>query len=147
MILMLLVFGYIGFRSLVHSPEELLVGQWSERSWEYDRVCDKETKDKYLDGGIEEIQIGSDEGGLLLHEYEDWTFLPNGNLHIKDSNNVLHVYKWCLKGRGDILVVKNRQNEILEHYKIGSIDRNEMVLNFELDIQVKGLARLTFKKV
>jgi hypothetical protein len=53
--------------------------------------------------------------------------------------------RWKLKGRGHILELEY-DNRIVEHYNLTELNDNTMVLNFDSDIQVKGIAKLTFIK-
>ncbi len=146
LILVLAIVAYGFTRSYFHSPEELLLGQWSERTWKYERVPAKGHLESCPEDELTSATKSYIGKGLLLHENERWEFLPSGKLVILSQQDALEEYKWCLKGKGDILIIKDSANKVIEHYKITHIDTDSLSLNFELDIQVKGLASLTFKK-
>lgn len=140
------IIGYSFIRINMKSPEDLIVGDWSEHSWKYERVATpKQKKDACNDSFSVALKehLGKD---LLLHENETWTFRPNGELHISSPVKKTRVLYWRLKGKGDMLVIKDKNKVPLEHYKVTYIDKSTLSLNFELDIQVKGLASMTFKK-
>ena len=134
--------AYSFIRLQIPSPENFLVGAWNERTWNYERRPSLNKEDSKVTLPTH-VQLNK---GLLLHEHEKWEFLEDGTLQIVDEMENVHPYKWYLKGKGDVLLIKDQENQVLEHYKITHLDKDSMVLNFELDIQVKGLARLTFKR-
>lgn len=143
--LVISIIGYSFVRINMKSPEDLLVGDWSEHSWKYERVASPEQKDALEDSLSNSLKeyLGK---SLFLHENETWSFLPNGELHISCSDKEPRVLYWRLKGKGDMLVIKDENKNPMEHYKITYIDKDSLSLSFELDIQVKGLASMTFKK-
>lgn len=128
------------------SPEDILVGNWSESSWKYERVASPEHKkgacEDSLSSSLKEY-LGK---SLFLHENETWSFLQNGELHISSPDQTPKILHWRLKGKGDMLVIKDENMNPMEHYKITHINKDSLSLSFELDIQVKGLASMTFKK-
>lgn len=128
------------------SPEDLLVGSWSEHSWKYERVASTGQKKDVCEDSLSETLKEYLGKSLFLHEDETWSFLSNGELHISSPGKASKILYWRLKGKGDMLVIKDENKKPMEHYKVTHLDEDSLSLNFELDIQVKGLASMTFKK-
>lgn len=140
------VVGYSFVRINLKSPEDLLVGNWTEDSWKYERVGSINELDTYCNDSLSnnmKEHLGKD---LLLHTNETWDFLPNGELHVHVPGEEKHILYWRLKGKGDMLVIKDENKNPLEHYKVTHLSKDSLLLGFELDIQMKGLASMTFKK-
>ena len=81
---------------------------------------------------------------LLIHEAETWKFLSNGKLVLKAGENE-RLVDWKIKGRGNILQLKYDDN-VVENYNLTELDNNTMILNFDSEIQARGIAKLTFEK-
>jgi len=138
--------GSIGMISIVNkssNPESIILGEWSEVSWEYEK------SDKPIANGMDKRYLSEyvknvTGQNLVIHEAETWTFMPNGKLILtgKDLNKTV---KWSIKGRGHLLQLKYDDNET-EHYNITELSRDKLILNFEADAQARGIARLTFDK-
>lgn len=127
--------------SFSQSPEKKIVGQWNEKSWEYERVNKVgDTNSKEITDDVKKI-IGQH---LLIHEAETWQFLPNGKLVLK-SGSTERLVDWKIKGRGHILQLKYDDN-VVENYNLTELDNNTMILNFDSEIQARGIAKLTFEK-
>ncbi len=127
--------------SFSQSPEKRIVGQWNEKSWEYERVnLIGDTNNKEITDDVKKI-IGQH---LLIHEAETWQFLPNGKLILKAGENE-RLVDWKIKGRGHILQLKYDDN-VVENYNLTELNKNKMVLNFDSEIQARGIAKLTFEK-
>jgi len=127
--------------SFSQSPEKKIVGQWNEKSWEYERVNKVgDTNSKEITDDVKKI-IGQH---LLIHEAETWQFLPNGKLLLK-SGSTERLVDWKIKGRGHILQLKYDDN-VVENYNLTELDNNTMILNFDSEIQARGIAKLTFEK-
>lgn len=134
---------FITLMNASESPEKLIIGSWNELEWDYEKVniadWDKRKSEPLFDL---ESEIGQH---LLIHEAETWTFLPNGKLKLKGTNGE-KIVEWSIKGRGNILQLKY-DKDIKENYNMTRLSNNRMVLNFESDIQARGIAKLTFEKV
>lgn len=127
--------------SFSQSPEKKIVGQWNEKSWEYERVNKVgDTNSKEITDDVKKI-IGQH---LLIHEAETWQFLPNGKLLLK-SGSTERLVDWKIKGRGHILQLKY-DDDVVENYNLTELDNNTMILNFDSEIQARGIAKLTFEK-
>jgi hypothetical protein len=146
LLLFVSIVGYSFIKIKMKSPEDLLVGDWSEQTWKYERVATPSHK-KYACKDSLSTSLKEHLGkGLFLHENETWSFLPNGELHITAPDKRIKILHWRLKGKGDMLVIKDENKKPMEHYKVTHINKDSLSLSFELDIQVKGLASLTFRK-
>lgn len=135
--------GILVFVSLISSapsPERTILGEWKELQWEYEKV-NKSENTEYSSQETRE-QAGQH---LVIHQAENWTFLPGGKLKLSGKNKN-KIVSWRIKGRGHILELKY-DNNTKEHYNLTRLDDDKMVLNFESDMQVRGIAKLTFEKL
>ena len=128
------------------SPDQQIVGTWEEVSWEYEKA-DKNQYDSVMTGEIiaDTLQrlIVRDR---IIHQAETWQFLPDGNLLLTSLEGTDKAAQWTLKGRGHVLFMQyNRDRE--ESYDIAKITSDELVLHFHTDMQVRGIAKITFKKI
>lgn len=125
------------------SPESQILGKWEETKWEYEKmdkssVCpDKRSIDS---DAIKQI-AGKN---LLIHQSETWHFYPKGRL-VLTGGGVVKTAEWRIKGRGHILQLRHA-NKTVENYNIDVLSNNTLVLNFEADLEVRGIAKLTFNK-
>jgi len=126
------------------SPESILLGEWKEQSWEYEKV-NKSDKDvthfKQISDDVKDL-LGEN---LIIHKAETWRFLPNGRLRLQGEDHS-ETATWRLKGRGHILLLKHPQKEV-ENYNIVLLNDTSLVINFDADMEVRGIAKLTFKKI
>jgi hypothetical protein len=125
------------------SPESVILGEWKELSWEYEKVNKTEDSIKYKSVTDEVKKIAGEN--LIIHEAETWHFLPNRRLRLvsDEGEKVVH---WRIKGRGHILQLRY-DDDVVENYSLYELDNNRMVLNFEIDLQARGIAKLTFEKI
>ncbi len=125
-------------------PERLLMGRWRESGWEYEKLAGKPAvTTKWIDG----IDLPAfSPRRIVHHEAEYWDFSPNGSLLIKKLDGTSALARWRLKGRGHVLTVRAPQAEF-EVYDVKQLDRREMVLNYDVGMEVRGIARLTFQRV
>lgn len=134
--------GIAWMKGKVQSPDRLIVGTWKEKSWEYEKVSTpSELKTKDTVSQTVKDQLGKH---LIIHSAEIWQFQKGGKL-LLIGNGQQKAVKWKLKGRGHILELEY-SDHIIEHYNVTEINRDELVLNFDSDMQVKGVAKLTFKR-
>jgi len=105
------------------SPEALLLGNWKELAWEYEK--DKTTP--------------------VMHRGERWKFLPGQQLLLlrKDGSEKAH---WHLAGRANVLLLRYGSG-ITELYNVTEFTPDRLVLNFATDIQARGVAKLTFARM
>lgn len=139
--------GFLLFFVLInatHSPEQQILGEWKEMAWEYEMV-DKADNDITHYSQVSDYVKNSMGQSLVIHKAEVWTFMPQGKLKLS-GNDREETVTWRMKGRGHILELKHEDNTI-EHYNLTELDNNKMVLNFDSDMQVRGVAKLTFEKL
>ncbi|MDF2515797.1 MAG: hypothetical protein K0R59_1093 [Sphingobacterium sp.] len=140
--LALLLFGASAMVMLYENPERLLEGEWEEQGWYFEKVEKSPTfkKQAIIHEGIKDAAIAH------LPPLQDglWHFekLGQKNLvaHHKDKQ-----YNWFLKGRGHILELR-KNNELVESFVIQKLNKNQLVLHLNLDMQTKGIARIVLKK-
>jgi len=147
-ILYFLIFG-IGLTSVMvmvsagPSPEVLIRGNWQEVTWEYERVDKSDDNDFDYKQIPEDVKRSIGEN-LIIHQAETWVFLPNGKLILRGEDTEKLV-DWRIKGRGHILQIKY-DDDTAENYILAELTDTEMHLNFETDIQARGIAKLTFQR-
>lgn len=125
------------------SPEQQILGEWKEVRWEYEKVDNNERVARYRH--ISDFVKQTMGQHLIIHQAETWTFLDNGKLKLKGENREETV-RWTIKGRGHILELRH-DNDAVEYYDITGLDQQTMMLNFDSDMQVRGIAKLTFEKI
>ncbi|MBX2897793.1 MAG: hypothetical protein KF763_20290 [Cyclobacteriaceae bacterium] len=143
LLLIAVLFVFAKLKQQVQSPEKLILGAWAEKAWQYEKVNKpNELHRKHNPDTI--AQSVKDQLGkhLIIHSAETWHFLANGKLVLRGADTVKEV-SWKVKGRGHILELEYA-NHIIEHYNITELTPTRLVLNFDSDIQVKGIAKLTF---
>lgn len=140
-VLTLCSFGYYVFSHSAY-PEAVLVGEWKEVSWVYDRNnADEKVKQEI--GTDERIDIANH---LVIHEFENWTFRKDYKIKLHRRNGKEHQAKWRLKDRGRILTLLN-ENGTTEVYSVESLKKNELVLHFDTDVHARGIVKITLKKI
>lgn len=127
------------------SPEKVLLGCWTETAWAYEKADD--------DGGLPMTRWSDGIRGheypdrqVLRHESELWHFRPRGELEIRHLDGAVTVANWRLKGRGHVLTIRH-DAERFEVYDIKELTRKELILNFDMGMEVRGIARLEFARV
>ncbi|HEY9004571.1 MAG TPA: hypothetical protein VIM75_00485 [Ohtaekwangia sp.] len=145
-ILMLLAISALAWlKHSIPGPDVLIVGIWNEQTWEYEKVYSTEDLEK-VKQEEQMSQTVKDQLGrhLIIHSAEKWLFRPDGTLILKGDHADTAV-KWKIKGRGHILELEYN-DRIVEHYNLTELTRDQMVLNFDSDMQVRGVAKLIFKR-
>jgi len=134
---------FVLFLQASPSPETLIVGEWKELSWSYEKVDQpaSDVIDKTISSNVKEA-IGN---RLVIHQAERWQFFPNGDLLlISDAGE--RMVKWQIKGRGHILQLVY-DKDTAENYVLAELDNGQMNLHFETDVQARGIAKLTFERL
>lgn len=114
------------------NPEDKILGEWTEVKWEYEKMNNKD----FLDYDISQVK---------RHESEHWIFLPDKTLLMKKGNQVVSRAEWKIKGRGHILKIVH-EDGFQELYDIKELDSGELIVNFDIGMETKGIARLHFEK-
>jgi len=141
-----LAWTFVHLKHQVQSPERLIMGTWNERQWQYEKV-NAPSDLKKLQAQDTMAQSVKDQLGkhLVVHSAEVWEFKREGLLVLHGRDTTKEV-RWKLKGRGHILELEYA-NKVIEHYNLSELTSTNMALNFDSDIQVKGIAKLTFDKL
>ena len=131
------------------APSSLIAGKWSEKEWKYELIDTHEMVEGYVKGDKvkrlpESIEKKIRED-VLLHQAEDWEFLPDGSLLLYKNDSEVIEAEWRLKGRGHILYIKYKDGNY-EYYDIKELNEKEMILNFDIGMEVRGIARLVFER-
>jgi hypothetical protein len=129
--------------SATPDQERLILGEWKEVKWEYEKVNLTDDNGQALRTVPEEVKKSIGQH-LVIHEAETWTFYPNGTLRLK-SELVDKEVKWCMKGRGNILQIRYANNST-EHYVVNRLKDGSMCLQFDTDVQARGIAKLVFER-
>ena len=141
-----LAWTFVQLKRQVQSPERLIMGTWNERQWQYEKV-NAPSDLKKIQAQDTMAQSVKDQLGkhLVVHSAEVWEFKREGLLVLHGRDTTKEV-RWKLKGRGHILELEYANN-VIEHYNLSELTSTNMALNFDSDIQVKGIAKLTFNKL
>lgn len=126
--------------------EENLIGSWKEIEWTFEQnrnphVTINDNADT-LSADVK-AEIGRH---LLIHAAENWKFNANNQLYIRKSDEEKNLCRWYIKGRGNVLEIMNPDNNITETYEIVHLSKDSLVLSFEVDLQLQGLAKMKFKR-
>lgn len=126
------------------TPESVILGNWEEVDWKFERT-DKATKNSVAsqENAVKYVKDVMAQH-LVIHEAEHWEFRPNGELILRGDGYEKCV-DWCIKGRGHILQIKYDDGGT-EHYNITELEDGRLILNFDSDVQARGIARLEFVK-
>lgn len=138
----LLIFLSIGAITKEQSTETLILGDWKEVSWKYEKV----NHDNKIAFDINDYQKEEICKNLIIHEAETWRFSPNKKLEFLENGKIKEDLKWNIKGRGHVLELKH-QNSIIEDYQVVDVTRDELIVQFNFDLQIRGIVRMTFKRI
>jgi hypothetical protein len=126
------------------NPEEVIIGHWEEVSWEYEKPIISDngySEDKAIADNIRKELVQD----MVIHKAETWHFYPNGILILEGEDKFPTFLDWKMKGRGHILKL-HYEDEIKEYYNIIELNREELILHFHVEMQAKGIARITFRR-
>lgn len=146
-IIALLTSGVISLMANDISPDNKLLGEWKEVSWEFEKL--DETGDQEFWGISKSItdQLKKEiSRELAFHEAETWEFYPDGKISLEGENGKRSSLFWRLKGRGHVLKLFGHADSI-EHYQIQKLTADTMEIHFNTDLQARGIVKMTFKKI
>jgi hypothetical protein len=123
-------------------PQQLLVGTWQEVGWEYEKL----DKSGSLMSGLQTMQFSEICPDMMIHQAEYWRFDKDRTLRLQQGNEEKEMLRWNIKGMGNILELKHGDQKI-ESYKVKEISEDSLVIHFSFDLQVRGIVKMTFKKV
>jgi hypothetical protein len=123
----------------------LLVGRWQEAKWTYEKFDGYDPKQaKWIDG-VRFPQYA--DRRIVRHQAEYWEFGPTGQLVISTADGQRLHRRWRLKGRGHVLTVRSPDGSGLEVYDVKELRDGELVLNYDIGMEVRGIAQLTFRRL
>lgn len=129
------------------SPEQQLLGRWSEVDWRYeklDRPAHQPGDVRWLDNIAFPVPR---EERLVRHESEWWEFQEGGVLVIHMSRGGTERARWRLKGRGHVVRLQPEGSPQYELYDIEELNDRELVLYYDVGVEVRGIARLRFERI
>lgn len=127
-------------------PETLIVGDWKEVSWEYEKMDHGQSKETSWIKDIDEHQKREISKSMIIHEAEIWSFDKDGGLRLANDVSDVEQVTYQMKGRGNILKLIH-DNQRLEHYEIQQLSKDSLVLYFNFDLNVRGIVKLTFERI
>ncbi len=157
-LIIIIFLGSISLISMVGQStrsEMAITGEWKQVSWEYEGEENHgypEQSHGSFQESLSETHIAekrlkeekiTEELGQEFHRHinEYWVIRPDGTVSLNDET----MLNWSLKGRGHILVLQEDATT-RETYQISRLTEDELVLHFNVDLQARGVAKLTFRK-
>lgn len=123
------------------SPETLLVGRWREADWRYEALAGFELS------SLAPSSETTSAPALSRHEAEQWEFRRDGTLTVSRPGRRPQHARWQLKGRGHLLWLRGAPPGTEEVYEIEELNRDQLVLHYEIGMEVRGVARLRFENL
>jgi len=123
--------------------ERNLIGVWEKEGLDFERVNFEGHEIKSIILQAQENEISHD---LIVDRINMWEF-SRDNLKVinntkKENNNLT----WKLKGRGHILEITDNKTKSVESYQIQELSDDKLVVFANIDLQVRGIVKITFKK-
>lgn len=128
-----------------NGTDKQIVGNWVEIDWVYEKVDAYDNYDDAEKKQVPEFIKQSIGEQLIIHEAETWHFMPDGRLLLQKEDGEEEL-QWRIKGRGHILQLKH-DNNVIENFEIAGIDKENMYLHLETEVQARGIAKLIFKRI
>ncbi len=141
------ILGFFAIGSIyiiTHSQnhEVSILGKWKEVAWEYEKV--DAGNSAFMN--INNNQKAEAWKNITLHQAEVWEFMPDKTVKLFSNNQLIENMRWNIKGRGNILEL-NHYNNRKESYQIQEINDDLLIIHFNLDLQVRGIVKMTFKRI
>lgn len=117
-------------------PEATIIGEWVEIKAQYEEYSDiDENDDEY------------DHRKVIRHETEQWIFAQDKTFTIKKPHQPSTTGKWRMSGRGHILqLFYDDEDTNDEVYDIKELNDREMIINVDIDMEIRGIGAITFKR-
>ncbi|MCH7414225.1 hypothetical protein MM213_12055 [Belliella sp. R4-6] len=129
-----------------NQPTDDIIGVWKEVSWDYEKVDFLNQSDSLtIDEVMEQTKVQLGES-FVIHKAEVWEFIDNSTLKVDFEDGNEEIVDWKLKSKGDILKLTH-ENNVYEYYTIKELNKDRMVLHFHIDLNARGIVKLTFEKV
>lgn len=120
------------------SPEVLLTRRWREAAWQYEKL------DLPTSGLDARALMRQHDRRIVRHESEYWEFRRDGTLLISKRDGEKLTRRWHLKGRGHVLTIHADHDSELEVYDIKELNERTLVLHYDIGLEVRGIAQLSF---
>lgn len=123
-------------------PDQTLVGCWRQVDWRYERM--DEPLQRWFDG----VRLRAyPDRDLVVHEAERWDVGPRGAVRIARRDGEAQG-RWRLKGRGHVLTLRfaSSESETFEVYDVKELDARRLELNYDIGVEARGVARLSFER-
>lgn len=135
----------ITFNTLSDSPENLIIGEWTESVWSYELLDAKLGQTESTNRQISKEIKNRLSVDLFIHKSENWVFEKPNTIKIYKKNGEVEKLKWQLVGRGHILKLFHENGQI-EIYDIKEVNSEELTINFDMGMELRGVARLSFMR-
>lgn len=123
-------------------PEHTLSRRWREADWQYERL------DMPVQGALGDTELArQNDRRIVRHEAEYWEFREDSTLLIAKRDGSVLRRRWHLKGRGHVLAINAEDGSELEIYDVKELNERELVLHYDIGLEVNGIARLSFRSV
>jgi hypothetical protein len=114
------------------NPERLIMGKWQETGWSYEKIDKRDF-------------VYHDINLVRKHVAESWRFMERQQLFFYNKGEITAKATWKIKGRGHVLQL-TFEDGTTELYDIKELNDHELVLNFDIGLESRGIARLVFNK-
>ena len=115
------------------NPERMIKGKWMETTWSYENV----DKSDFL---YHDVRMAH------KHESEAWRFMDDNQLYFYNGEDIATKAIWRIKGRGHVLQLTYEDGDT-ELYDIKELSATELIINFDIGLESRGIARLVFTKI
>lgn len=126
----------------VASPEKVIVGEWSEVGWHFEKPDYRVDEKNFAQILENNVRIEILDKLEILH-VDRWIFREDGTLEVNDSS--VATMTWSIKGRGHILEI-SRNGTPIESFQIQTLNNEQMELHLNLDIQIKGVIKILLER-
>ncbi|WP_313386412.1 hypothetical protein [Chishuiella sp.] len=124
--------------------EDNILGSWHKESLEFERVNYEDHQIKSYISQIQDKEIGHE---LMIDNVDNLVFEKDSQLKIKNNEKQQKdKLSWKLKGRGNIIEIKDLTTNNKESYQVQELSKDKLVVYINLDLQVRGIVKITFTK-
>lgn len=124
------------------NPERELVGCWQQVEWKYE-VADDDARSLWTDG-VKPREYPDQQ--VVHHEAEWWRFTGHSRLELGLPGGERVEVRWRLKGRGHALTLRYPDSDRFEVYDVKELNADELILQYDMGMEVRGIARLRFAR-
>lgn len=137
--------GLVGFFikfTITRNPATEILGTWEEKDWSYEKFDGFLPRNQRMVDGINMRYYSHRD--IMKHEFESWRFSED-SIYIVKEGKVIETAHWKLKGRGHILKILYSDGSF-ELYDVKELNDDELILNYDIGMEVRGIAKLEFKR-